>query len=363
MNENNRINNKFRKLVVMKHKTTFSKDLLNWFKQNKRQMPWRETKDPYKIWLSEVMLQQTQVNTVRAYYTRFIERFPNIDILAETPIEDVAKYWEGLGYYSRIRNFHQAIRDVKEHYNSEVPNDPTTFLSLKGVGPYTQGAVMSIAFNHPLPAVDGNVYRVFARLDNDHFDISNSKARRHFESKVMEVMPEAAGDFNEALMELGATVCTPKAPLCMLCPVQSHCEAFEEGSVLNLPVKLKKVKKTVQQYKVLIIQKDGQIIIEQRPETGLLASMWQFPMFEIDTHVSDIEEKMDMSLFIEDTPIVKTKHQFTHLEWQLEVYIAHTKDIIPENYQLISVEDKNSYNFPVSMTKIFNYYIDNNHQV
>ncbi|WP_414044483.1 A/G-specific adenine glycosylase [Macrococcus sp. EM39E] len=344
----------------MKYNETFSKDLLEWFHQNKRQMPWRETNDPYKIWLSEVMLQQTQVNTVRSYYTRFIERFPDIDTLAETSIEEVAKYWEGLGYYSRVRNFHEAIREVQANYNSKVPDDPKAFLSLKGVGPYTQGAVMSIAFNHQLPAVDGNVYRVFARLDNDYFDISSTKARKHFEEKVMAVIPDDAGDFNEALMELGATVCTPKAPLCMFCPVQSHCLSFEENNQLNLPVKLKKVKKTVQQFKVLIIHKDDKIIIEKRPDAGLLASMWQFPMFEIDKHVSDIEEQMDISLYIEDTPFVKTKHQFTHLEWQMEVYTAYTKDEVSSAYQLISPENKNKYNFPVSMTKIFDYYIQNN---
>lgn len=340
----------------MKDKNSFSQDLLSWFNISKRQMPWRETKDPYKIWLSEVMLQQTQVNTVRSYYTKFIARFPDIDSLADASIEEVSKYWEGLGYYSRIRNFHSAIREVKAHYNSIVPNDPKTFLSLKGVGPYTQGAVMSIAFNHRIPAVDGNVYRVFSRLDNDAFDISSSKARRHFEEKVMDVMPEKAGDFNEALMELGATVCTPKAPLCLLCPVQHHCEAFEAGNTLNLPVKLKKIKKTVQQFKVLIIQKDSQLLIEQRPATGLLASMWQFPMFEVDTHISDIEDQLDLSLYIENDPILKTKHQFTHLEWQLEVYLAHTKDNVKPPYRLISIDEKSDYNFSVSMTKIFEFY-------
>lgn len=345
----------------MKQKALFSKRLLDWFYVNKRAMPWRETKDPYKIWLSEVMLQQTQVNTVRSYYERFIKRFPDIDTLAATPIDDVAKYWEGLGYYSRVRNFHEAVREVKSAYNSQVPSDPKAFLSLKGVGPYTQGAVMSIAYNHQLPAVDGNVYRVFARLDNDTFDISSTKARKHFEEKVMTVMPEAAGDFNEALMELGATVCTPKAPLCVFCPVQNNCEAFEAGSVYNLPVKLKKVKKTVQQFKVLLIQKDGKLIIERRPETGLLASMWQFPMFEADKHVGDIEEEMDMSLYIESEPIVRTKHQFTHLEWQMDVYFAHTKDEVKPPYQLMPIDEKNDYNFPVSMTKIFDYYVKHNH--
>ncbi|MGV2928809.1 A/G-specific adenine glycosylase [Macrococcus capreoli] len=342
----------------MKHNETFSKDILAWFYQHKREMPWRETKDPYKIWLSEVMLQQTQVNTVRNYYLRFIDRFPDIETLAQSSIDEVAKYWEGLGYYSRVRNFHAAIREVQSAYNGQVPKDPSTFLSLKGVGPYTQGAVMSIAFNHKLPAVDGNVYRVFSRLDNDAFDISSTKARKHFEAKVMAVMPDAAGDFNEALMELGATVCTPKAPLCIVCPVLEHCMAFEQGNVLDLPVKLKKVKKTVQQYKVLLIQKDDQIIIEQRPETGLLASMWQFPMFEIDTHVSDIEAQMNLSLHIEDEPFVKTRHQFTHLEWQMEVYLAYTNSKVVLPYKLIEIKDKGTFNFPVSMTNIFDKYVD-----
>lgn len=340
----------------MKYKDTFSTQLLSWFNQNKREMPWRETNDPYKIWLSEVMLQQTQVNTVRAYYNRFIERFPDIDTLAEASIDEVSKYWEGLGYYSRVRNFHTAVREVQVQYASKVPDDPKAFLALKGVGPYTQGAVMSIAFNHQLPAVDGNVYRVFARLDNDTFDISSSRARKHFESKVMEVMPEQAGDFNEALMELGATVCTPKNPVCLLCPVNEHCEAYEQGNMQNLPVKLKKIKKTVQHYKVLLIHKDDQVIIQRRPDNGLLASMWQFPMFDIDMHVGDIEEQMDISLHIEREPFVKTKHQFTHLEWQMEVYHAYTKDDVELPYKLISPDEKDAYNFPVSMTKIFNYY-------
>ncbi|MCE4957523.1 A/G-specific adenine glycosylase [Macrococcoides caseolyticum] len=344
----------------MKYKETFAKDLLDWFYINKRDMPWRETKDPYKIWLSEVMLQQTQVNTVKDYYLRFIKKFPDIDSLADTPIDEVAKYWEGLGYYSRIRNFHTAVREVQQQYGSIVPNDPKHFLSLKGVGPYTQGAVMSIAFNHRLPAVDGNVYRVFARIDNDAFDISSSKARKHFEEKVMTVMPGQAGDFNEALMELGATICTPKAPLCMFCPVASHCEALQENTVLQLPVKLKKVKKTVKQYKVLLIHKNDQLIIERRPESGLLASMWQFPMFEVDTHVSDIENIMDMALYIETDPFLKTKHIFTHLAWELEVYMAYTKDKVPEQYTLINLDEKQDYNFPVSMTKIFEYYIAHN---
>lgn len=341
----------------MKDNSNFSKHLLDWFYNNKREMPWRETKDPYKIWLSEVMLQQTQVNTVRPYYLKFIERFPNIETLAHAEIDEVSKYWEGLGYYSRIRNFHSAVREVRDTYNGVVPSDPETFLKLKGVGPYTQGAVMSIAFNHKVPAVDGNVYRVFSRLDNDDFDISKPAARRHFEQKVMRVMPDAAGDFNEALMELGATVCTPKAPLCLFCPVMSHCESYAEGNVTERPVKLKKIKKQAEHYKVLVIEKNDKIYIERRPDSGLLQSMWQFPMFHIDTHPDTIEEELNMALHIESTPFMSLKHQFTHLTWHMDVYKAVAIGSVDET-NFIEIREKEGYNFPVSMTKIFKKYVD-----
>lgn len=335
----------------------FAEHLLSWFHENKRQMPWRETDDPYKIWLSEVMLQQTQVNTVRPYYNRFIERFPTVKSLAETDQDDVLKYWEGLGYYSRVRNFHEAVKEVQQSYNGVVPADGEQFLALKGVGPYTRGAVMSIAYNLKYPAVDGNVYRVFSRLDNDDIDISKSSARKHFENKVMELMPEAAGDFNEALMELGATVCTPKKPLCMFCPVQVHCESFEQGTVLERPVKLKKIKRKEQRFKVLLVVNDlNELLIVQRPSSGLLGGMWQFPMFDEDTSQADIEEALNINLFIEEE-IMTEKHSFTHLDWLMDVYIARTKDRASEHYRFMKVEEKENYTFPVSMSRIFNQYI------
>ncbi|ARQ05203.1 A/G-specific adenine glycosylase [Macrococcoides caseolyticum] len=341
----------------MLNKQQISQHLLDWFYKNKREMPWRETKDPYKIWLSEVMLQQTQVNTVKPYYLKFTERFPDIRTLASAEIDEVTKYWEGLGYYSRVRNFHSAVKEVQESYNGVVPNNPEDFLKLKGVGPYTQGAVMSIAFNHQLPAVDGNVYRVFSRLDNDDFDISSSSARRHFEDKVMDVIPKAAGDFNEALMELGATVCTPKSPLCMFCPVQQHCESYEAGTVQLRPVKLKKIKKKAEHWKVLVIMHGDKIYIEQRPSTGLLQSMWQFPMFNIDTHQDTIEEQLNMSLYVEADPFMSLKHQFTHVTWDMEVYRAVALGRV-DKARFIDIEEKERFNFPVSMTKIFKKYID-----
>ncbi|WJP97423.1 A/G-specific adenine glycosylase [Macrococcus bovicus] len=340
----------------MKKSELFAAHLLSWFDSNKREMPWRETKDPYKIWLSEVMLQQTQVNTVRDYYLRFIERFPTIESLAGADEDDVLKYWEGLGYYSRVRNFQTAVREVEETYGS-VPADGEKFLALKGVGPYTRGAVMSIAFNLPYPAVDGNVFRVFSRLDDDPTDTAKPAARKHFEEKVMQVMPERAGDFNEALMELGATVCTPRNPICMLCPVNEHCEAFEAGTVLERPVKIKKLKRKELRYKVMLIVNDaGQLLITQRPKSGLLGGMWQFPMFDEDMATGDIEEILDMKLADDKEKFVHVTHGFTHLDWLLDVYIARTTDEASGDYRFMALEEKEKYTFPVSMTKIFDRY-------
>ena len=229
----------------------FKHDLLKWFDENQRQMPWRETKNPYYIWLSEVMLQQTQVNTVRPYYNAFIERFPTIEALSTTNEEDVLKYWEGLGYYSRVRNFHEAVKEVHNKYNGKVPDDPESFQSLKGVGPYTNAAVMSIVHNHPLPTVDGNVLRVWSRLTCNDADIAQPKTKKLFEKELQPFVETKSGDFNQAMMELGATICTPKKPICILCPVQKHCEAFAEGVVSELPVKKKKIKKKTIDYDVL----------------------------------------------------------------------------------------------------------------
>lgn len=337
----------------------FSENLLDWFHKNKRSMPWRETNDPYKIWLSEVMLQQTQVVTVKGYYNKFIERFPTMESLIAADEDEVLKYWEGLGYYSRIRNFQSGVREVQEQYGGVVPKDGDAFLKLKGVGPYTRGAVMSIAYNLKYPAVDGNVYRVFSRLDDDAADIAKSTARKHFEDKVMAVMPEAAGDFNEALMELGATVCTPKNPICMLCPVQQHCEAFAEGTVDIRPVKTKKINRKSYRYKVLLVVNDkGELLITQRPKNGLLGGMWQFPMVDEDLSLAEIEDMLSMNLYQEEEWNHTVTHKFTHLDWLLDVYLFRTTDPAQGDYRLMSRDERDHYTFPVSMNKIYDYYLN-----
>ncbi|KAE8558750.1 A/G-specific adenine glycosylase, partial [Paenibacillus polymyxa] len=209
---------------TLEQKRYFSFELLNWYTRNKRDLPWRRHRNPFYIWISEIMLQQTRVDTVIPYFNRFIARFPTIEALAEAPEEDVLKLWEGLGYYSRARNLQTAAKQVVELHGGQVPDDTQAVAALKGVGPYTTGAIMSIAFNRPEPAVDGNVMRVLSRYFLIEEDIMKGSTRSHMESLVRELIPEGrAADFNQALMELGALVCTPKSPHCLTCPVMEHC--------------------------------------------------------------------------------------------------------------------------------------------
>lgn len=337
----------------------FKDNLLRWFDAEQREMPWRETKNPYYIWLSEIMLQQTQVATVVDYYLRFIERFPTIKSLNNAQEDEVLKLWEGLGYYSRARNFHTAIKDVYQNHNSTVPSEPEQFGNLKGVGPYTKAAVMSIAFNKPLATVDGNVFRVWSRLNNDDRDTKLQSTRKAFEQELQPFVETRAGDFNQAMMELGAMVCTPKAPLCLFCPVQDNCEAFEQGTVNDLPVKTTKVsKKIIKQHVYIIKNNENEYLIEQRT-AKLLNNMWEFPMYEA-TQKDNINTELAMNMTFSDKPIYKLKHQFTHLQWDIEVYMADEvidkqQVELSERMQWIHFDDKEQYNFPVSMTKIYKF--------
>lgn len=344
----------------MKQQNSFKRDLLDWFETNQREMPWRETTNPYYIWISEVMLQQTQVKTVIEYYHRFTERFPTVEDLSQASQDEVLKYWEGLGYYSRARNFHHAVQEVATQYNGNVPSNPDLFGRLKGVGPYTQAAVMSIAFDLPLPTVDGNVFRVWSRLNNDFSDTTRQSVRKKFESELRPYVTTHAGQFNQAMMELGALICTPKSPLCLLCPVQSHCEALEEGTVDQLPVKPKKIKKkTIKQNCYVIYNQNDEVLIEQRTEK-LLHGMWEFPMYEATYSEEQLHDLLQQDISISETPIFKLKHQFTHLTWDIQVY--QVDDVIDESQTQLSdrfvwmrLEDRDHYNFPASMHKVLNY--------
>lgn len=338
---------------------SFKTKLIQWFDTNKRALPWRETKDPYKIWVSEIMLQQTKVDTVIDYYLRFLEAFPTVYDLAEAKEQDVLKLWEGLGYYSRARNLHTAAKDVVENHQGIMPRDPKALGELKGIGPYTKGAISSIAFQLPEPAVDGNVMRVLSRVLYIKDNISDAKTRRKFEQIIRELISkENPSYFNQGLMELGALICTPRSPSCLLCPVQAECRAFEVGEQASLPVKLKKVRQKEMKYFTFIIRdQDGNVAIEQRPSKGLLANMWQFPMIEKQaiqfTSIETLlQERYGIDVSVQ-AQLEKVQHIFTHLKWELDVYdvtLKQTTDGLP--FTFVPKEALADYPFSVSHIRI-----------
>ncbi|MCF6139315.1 A/G-specific adenine glycosylase [Pseudalkalibacillus berkeleyi] len=339
----------------------FQIDLVLWFTHDHRDMPWRKERDPYKIWVSEIMLQQTRVDTVIPYFERFMAQFPTVDALAAAEEEKVLKAWEGLGYYSRARNLHSAVKEVHEKYGGIVPNTPKEILSLKGVGPYTAGAIASIAFGLPEPAVDGNVMRVLSRILLIENDIAKPQTRKIFEEAVrLLISKENPSYFNQGLMELGATICTPKNPSCIVCPVQKHCEAFHKGIQTELPVKKKKIKKRTVPVAIAMLQNEsGETIIEKRPETGLLANLWQFPNIEISDrnltkeHLKTyLEERYPIQVDLNDH-LVDFQHVFTHLTWQISVYAGSFKAKEPiTNGTIVNAEQLDAYPLPVPHQKV-----------
>jgi A/G-specific adenine glycosylase len=305
-------------------KTSIQQRLLQWYRIHQRDLPWRRDQDPYKIWVSEVMLQQTRVETVIPYFHRFLERFPTLEALAAADEADVIKAWEGLGYYSRVRNLHAAVKEVVEKHGGKVPDTLETISQLKGVGPYTAGAILSIAYNRRVPAVDGNVLRVFSRLFASTDDIARVQTRKKMETWAYHLIPESnPRDFNQALMELGAMVCTPTSPSCATCPVRSDCLAYEKGMQHDLPVK-KKAKPPVPVSLVFGWIRDGdRVLLERRPETGLLAGLWGLPTLETDASDSVQAliawmEKHGMSIQPGET-LGMVEHVFTHRKWRATI--------------------------------------------
>lgn len=341
--------------------------LLAWYRRIRRDLPWRRTKNPYYIWVSEVMLQQTQVDTVIPYYNRFITQFPTMEDLAFAEEETVLKLWEGLGYYSRARNLQAGVKEVVENYSGKLPTERTEILKIKGIGPYTSGAILSIAFNKNEPAVDGNVMRVLSRLFLIEEDIAKVKTRQTFEQLLYKLIPNnEASDFNQALMELGALICKPKQPKCEACPLANCCKANDEGSQLTYPVKSKKTKTTRLTYQVLLLKDTtNRFMVHQRPENGLLANLWEFPMLKGDETSSEKQIKAwmeeELGMICQDAP-VKLKqtlsHTFSHLRWHLNVWIvrnALTGRELGPAYKLLSEAELSELPFPVAHQKIWEY--------
>ena len=305
---------------------TITKPLLKWYGENKRVLPWREKKNPYEIWVSEIMLQQTRVEAVKPFYERFMRELPNVAALAVCPEEKLLKLWEGLGYYNRVRNMQKAAQKIMEVYDGVFPADYEALKGLPGIGNYTAGAVASIAFCIPVPAVDGNVLRVMTRLTDCHDDISDPKTKRAVRAALAEVMPEEPADiriFNQAMMELGATVCGPNtAPRCDDCPVSGLCLGRQRGTAETLPVKKAKKERRVEEKTVLLLKRDGKIALRKRPKTGLLAGLWEFPNVEgalDETAAGAAVEAMGLSV-IDWQSRLTAKHIFTHVEWRMTGY-------------------------------------------
>lgn len=305
--------------------------LTDWYRQNKRILPWRDQDNAYYTWVSEIMLQQTRVEAVKPYFLRFIGELPDVQALAECPEEKLMKLWEGLGYYNRVRNMQLAAQTVVNEYGGELPASYEALLGLKGIGNYTAGAIASIAYHIPVPAVDGNVLRVLSRITEDRQDIMKQSVRRQVEEKLKEVMPQdTPGDFNQALMELGAVVCAPNGPArCEVCPLAEYCLAFRHGTVDELPVKAPKRERTIEDRTVLVIQDGERTAIQKRPKKGLLAGLYELPNLEghltRDEALEKVKNMQLEPLYIEKLP--DAKHIFSHIEWRMTGYLIRVASL------------------------------------
>ena len=304
--------------------------LLDWYRTNRRDLPWRHTNDAYKIWLSEIMLQQTRVEAVKPYYARFLEACPTVEALAVLPEERLLKLWEGLGYYSRARNLQKAARTVVEQYGGKMPASYEALRGLCGIGDYTAGAIASIAFGIRVPAVDGNVLRVLARLQGSREDISQPATKRAWRDGLAEVIPEAAGDFTQSLIELGATVCVPNGEAkCEACPLAPYCVASKECLTDEIPVRAAKKPRRIEKRTVLVIRDGDRTALHKRADKGLLAGLFELPNvlghLDEDALLAYVRSIGFEPLRIER--LEDAKHIFSHIEWHM---IAYTVRITPE---------------------------------
>lgn len=302
--------------------------LLQWYDYNRRILPWREEPTPYRVWVSEIMLQQTRVEAVRGYYDRFLSRLPGIRELAQVPEEELLKLWEGLGYYNRVRNMQKAAKLIVEQYGGEMPSDYRKIRELPGIGDYTAGAISSIAFGLPYPAIDGNVLRVMSRITCDTSDISKEATKKYWRETLLELMPERCGDFNQSLMELGAMVCLPNGkPLCEQCPVMQLCRAFQEDKELTLPVKAEKKERRIEKRNVYIFRQNGKELLHRRPKKGLLAGLWEYPNCLISAENLPEEFLSGASKRIIKREMKKAKHIFSHVEWHMDGYFIEAEPL------------------------------------
>ena len=302
--------------------------LLPWYRSCKRELPWRQTKEPYRVWLSEIMLQQTRVEAVKGYYARFLEVLPTVEALADCDDEQLHKLWEGLGYYSRVRNLKKAAQEIVSKYAGKFPQIYEQVLALPGIGEYTAGAVCSICFDAPTPAVDGNVLRVASRILDDATPIDLPAQKKKIRDALQEIYPAQAGDFTQALMELGATVCGPnKKPDCEHCPCKELCLGYARGTAEQLPVKSPKRARRIEEKTVFIFRCDGKYALKKRETTGLLAGLWQFP--DVPGKLT-LEQALDAARsfglkIVDVRRQLERSHIFTHIRWDMTGYYLDVK--------------------------------------
>lgn len=331
--------------------------LLRWYRENARDLPWRHTRDPYRIWVSEIMLQQTRVAAVLGYYARFLEAFPHVEALAKAPEDQLMKCWEGLGYYSRARNLQKAAKLVAER--GRFPDTYEELLKLPGVGDYTASAVASIAFGRREPAVDGNVLRVVTRITDCHDDILDPKVKKEIRARLQAVMPEEDAEiriFNQSVMELGAIVCGPNgAPKCDLCPVAGLCLSRQRGTSELLPVKKPKKARRVEEKTVFVLLRDGKTALRQRDGSGLLAGLWEFPNAEGSLTEETAPERLaDWGLEPKNWHRRLTaKHIFTHVEWHMTGYTLEVSGDGPEDFLWVDGEALKARAVPSAFSRYY----------
>lgn len=314
--------------------------ILKWYQANRRELPWRIGKNPYYIWLSEIMLQQTRIEAVKSYYARFTKELPTIQDLADVDEQKLLKLWEGLGYYNRARNLKKAAQVIETEYKGQMPKTYEELLKLPGIGEYTAGAIASIAYGEKVPAVDGNVLRVISRILGSKKDILLPATKKEITEKIREIMPKQAGEFNEALMELGETICIPNGePYCDKCPLQDKCIAWKNGLVGQIPVREKRVNRKKEQKTVLVLEHGNKIAVVKRKEKGLLAGMYEFPNSDKHLTIEEIDSLLKQwNLKIQEIrKIGEHKHIFSHVEWDM---IGYAVKVDKKNKRFIWVTQK-----------------------
>lgn len=324
-----------------------TKPLLEWYEKNKRELPWRSEPSPYRVWVSEIMLQQTRVEAVKPFFERFTKKLPDVKSLAECDEDELLKLWEGLGYYNRVRNMQKAAKQIMEEYGGKLPADYEELLKLKGIGSYTAGAIASIAFSIPVPAVDGNVLRILTRVALDDTDIMKASFRKEIEVQLHNYMQgdkfdsQFSGAYNQALMELGATVCVPNGvPYCDKCPWQELCQAKRENRIMEFPVKTKAKARRIEKRTVFVIRDGERVAIRKRPAKGLLAGLYELPNVEGELSQEEALEQVKQAGLapLRIQKLEDAKHIFSHVEWQMTGYAILVEELEEAENNMLFVE-------------------------